>query len=913
MTGKKNFVKAIVFSLLTGTLFLHQSLFAQAIDPSMLEAFKKQAGMSQGNVAVPSPLDQARQQQFDEQQQALVEQRTRQRAQLSRLEKDFQARLNSKITQYGYSLFDQVPSGNGALTGTISDGYKLGIGDEIIVTLQGSKSQSYTVKVDIEGRVIIPDLKPITVSGMTYGSFRAILKKQVEESIIGTEVYVSLASVRMISVFVVGEVGMPGVVRTTSMASPLEILMHAGGVKKTGSLRNISIYRAGVKSTFDIYALLAGKISGFETLNDGDRIVVPTIGATIALDGEVVRPGIYELPARQDSISYQDAMKLSGGTLRPSGYELSRISIDDKGRQFFRKLSGAGKIFSGEAVIAHLVENSQSGQVELLGHVKTPGFRSLASAGSIPHLLGGLLNLKDDPYLLFGLIERVDERTQTRLLQPFNPEKILTGKKDLPLKNRDRIIFLGRSDVSFLISDEVRRVIFSGKYSVKPDLEDGRGNPKFCPPLKKLARIINDTQSERFATATRAVFVRKEAEDVKQEVADDEKIQALKSTALESRNGERIAMAEKLKQEQEEEETEESQSRCPAIYKEVKNLLPFILEYIVSVDGAIRLPGVYPVTKGTPVSSLIAVSGGTSNDANLTNIEVASFDQNAVTGTINMNWSYVDANQTDLASVSISPGGGIRIGSVFSNFEAGAVLLSGEFKQPGVYTIKKGERLSDLILRAGGLSDQAYSYGAIFTRKRVKEIQRAELQKTAKHLQSAMIAASVKKNIEADSLMAAQQLTNQLANAELLGRVVIEADPLKLSLDPSLDTVLEAGDALYVPKRPNFVVAMGDVLNPGALQFIPGKGVAEYIDEVGSYTRSADTSRVYIVYPNGVAKPISLSSWGGDRDLSIPPGTAIVIPTDLSPYDTLSLVKEVGDIFRNLAVSAASIAVLLRN
>jgi len=176
-----------------------------------------------------------------------------------------------------------------------------------------------------------------------------------------------------------------------------------------------------------------------------------------------------------------------------------------------------------------------------------------------------------------------------------------------------------------------------------------------------------------------------------------------------------------------------------------------------------------------------------------------------------------------------------------------------------------------------------------------------------------MIAASVKKNIEADSLMAAQQLTNQLANAELLGRVVIEADPLKLSLDPSLDTVLEAGDALYIPKRPNFIIAMGDVLNPGALQFVPGKGVAEYIEEVGSYTRSADTSRVYIVYPNGVARPISLSSWGGDRDLSIPPGTAIVVPTDLSAYDTLSLVKEVGDIFRNLAVSAASIAVLLRN
>jgi hypothetical protein len=68
-----------------------------------------------------------------------------------------------------------------------------------------------------------------------------------------------------------------------------------------------------------------------------------------------------------------------------------------------------------------------------------------------------------------------------------------------------------------------------------------------------------------------------------------------------------------------------------------------------------------------------------------------------------------------------------------------------------------------------------------------------------------------------------------------------------------------------------------------------------------------------VVYPNGVSRPVKLSSWGGDRNLSIPPGSAIVVPTDISPYDGLTLVTAVGDIFRNLAVSAASIAVLLRN
>ncbi len=909
MTRKYYFLKRVVFILITGIAFLHQSLFAQSLDPSMLEALKNQAGVKGGgNTAVISPLDQARQKAFNERQDLRLEQRKAENAKVSRLEADFHQRLNSEILQYGYSVFENISSYDNVLTGSISDTYKLGVGDELIVTLQGAKSQNYTIKVDLEGRVIIPDLKPISVTGISLGDFKSILAKQVEESIIGTEVYVSLASVRSISVLVVGEVGMPGLILTSSLASPLEILISAGGVKKTGSLRNITIIRDGKKSVFDIYQLLSGEGAGFETLNDGDRIIVPTIGATIALDGEMVRPGIYELPSGVNDISVKQAMSLAGGTLRPSGYEISQVFLDDTGKQHFSTLKEDKRIRGGEALIASLIENSQSGKVELVGHVKTPGYRSLAGARSVKSLIGDINNFKDNPYLLFGLIERVEEKTQTRFLKAFNPEKILNDGAEILLKDRDKVIFLGRSDIAFLISEFVRDAIVSGEYSIPPMLPDGKDNPKFCRPLKNLARIINDTQSNRFATATRAVFVRKEVEEAI--ASKDENFGS--ATPLDSQLDQQV-MLERMAEEKAESAGEKSSPNCPAIYKEVSNLLPFILEYIVSVDGAIRLPGVYPVTRNTPISSLVAVSGGTSNDANMTNIEVTSLDTSSGSGGLEMKWSYIDAAQTDLGEVTINPGGGIRVGSKYSNFEAGAVLLSGEFLQPGVYTIRKGEKLSDLMQRAGGVTDQAYTYGAIFTRNRVKEIQRAELEKTARHLQSAMISASVKKNIEAESLMAAQQLTNQLANAELIGRVVIEADPLKLSLSPALDTVLEAGDSLYMPKRPNFIIAMGDVLNPGALQFIPGKGISEYIDEVGRYTRSADEGRIYIVYPNGVAKPINLSSWGGDRDISIPPGTAIVVPTDLSPYDTLSLVKEIGGIFQNLAVSAASIAVLIRN
>ena len=907
MTGKDNFLKRLMFMTLAGVMIMHQSLFAQVIDAATLQSLKNQTGSSGGNRTVMSPLDQSRQLEFQKRQERLLKERKAKIAKTSRLEKDYQNRLSSQITQYGYSIFENIPTEDSIMTGVIPDGYTLGIGDELIVTFQGSKSQSYTVRVDLEGRVIIPELKPISVLGMAFGNFKTILKKQVSESIIGTEVYVSLASVRYITVFVAGEVGTPGVVRTSSLVTPLEVLMKAGGIKKTGSLRNIAIYRNGKKTIFDIYSLLEGKNTGFNTLKDGDRVIVPTIGATIAVDGELIRPGIYELPAGAMSISFKKAMALAGGTLRPYGYEVSQIKIDKKGKQKFLKIENNEEIYGGEALIAHLIENSQTGKVELLGHVKAPGYRSLSSANNIADLLGGVLNLTENPYLLFGLIERVEKATRTRILKPFSPERILNTKENISLEDGDRVIFLGRSDITFLTSDFVRQVIITGKYEVETKLPNGKDNLKYCAPLKALARIINDTQSNRFDTATRAVFVRKEVEDIVAGKSEDIKLQTFTNA-----NIEQTALTEMSREDKKETQAKERQQFCPEIYNKVHNLLPLILEYTVSVDGAVRLPGVYPIMPGTMLSSLLSVSGGASNDANMTNIEISTLDEAAKPASMRMRWDHIDAQQTDMTKVTVNPGGGIRVGSKFSNFESGAVLLTGEFIQPGVYTIRKGEKLSALIARAGGITDQAYSYGAIFTRKRVQEIQREELRKTARHLQSAMISASVKKNIEADSLAAAQQLTNQLVNAKIIGRVVIEADPLKISLDPALDTILEAGDALYIPKRPNFIIAMGDVLNPGALQFVPGKNIVDYINEVGSYTRSADEGRIYIVYPNGVARPINLSSWGGDRNISIPPGTAIVVPTDLSPFDTLSLVREIGGIFQNLAVSAASIAVLIR-
>ncbi len=903
------------------------SSFAQGLDQTIFDQIQRRTGSTTNATVVRSPLDQAREQAYIQELQEQLERRRD--AGPSIIEEDYNARRKSldsttevELEQFGYSIFDRLPVIDQLATGRVPDNYRLGVGDELIVSFKGSREEVISIKVDREGRLIIPSLAPVNVSGVTLLELKEELARQVSESLIGTEVFVSLATLRNISILVAGEVENPIVVHTTSLATPIEVLLHVGGIKKTGSLRNIVLQRGNEQIPVDLYNVIEGATGEMITLEDGDRLIVPTLGPTIAIDGNVIRPGIYELPGGQNQLNSTDALALAGGPVRSRGNSMTHLRFDEMGRTNIERLDLNGDVSSGEIVIVNLLENSQVGRVVLMGHVKTPGVRAVNVYSSVRDLIGSVKNLTSNPYLLFGVVERTDPMTQTRQLIPFSPQKVLYADENVELIDEDRVIVFGRDDVEFLKSDVIRQAIFTSEYLEEEFLPDGGRNNAYCAPVKKLARIISDTQSDRFATAIRAVFVRRESTEEQQAdrelMLDETELLVLEEQRRQALLGLTATPTDQAIMELEEENEEEGEEEnnfemCPSIYQEVDNLLSFTLEHIVSVDGAVRLPGVFPIANQTAVNLLLAVSGGTSNDANMGRIEITSYREEAVDGNLVMNWEYVDGSISDLNAVTVNAGGGVRVSSVYTNFEAGAVLLSGEFVQPGVYTIRKGEKLSSLIMRAGGITDQAYPYGAIFTRDRVKQIQRQEMQQTAQRLQSAMVSASVKKNIEANGAIALQRMINGMAEQDFVGRVVIESDPVVLDLDPSKDIVLEAGDSLFMPKRPNFIVTVGDVLNPSALQFVPGKGVSSYLEEVGGFTRAADEDRVFVVYPNGVARPISLASWGGDKNLSIPPGSAIVVPTDLSPYDNLTLVREIGDIFRNLAVSAASIAVLVRN
>src|SRR6185312_12742244 len=218
----------------------------------------------------------------------------------SRLEEILSSRAGIQLRQFGY---DQLGIGREVVvpeTGAVADDYILGPGDEIVVSLRGQESSDVRTTVDRNGRVILPRLAPIPAGGRSFGSFRQDVDAAVRRAYVASTASVALGHVRQVSVLVAGEVNVPGQRIATGLSSVVDALLLSGGVKKTGSLRNVRLVRAGNQYTVDLYSVLTGTggSSGGMRLADGDRIVVPPLGPTVAVAGLVRRPGIYELPAR---------------------------------------------------------------------------------------------------------------------------------------------------------------------------------------------------------------------------------------------------------------------------------------------------------------------------------------------------------------------------------------------------------------------------------------------------------------------------------------------------------------------------------------------------------------------------------------------------------------------------------------
>jgi protein involved in polysaccharide export with SLBB domain len=271
-------------------------------------------------------------------------------------------------------------------------------------------------------------------------------------------------------------------------------------------------------------------------------------------------------------------------------------------------------------------------------------------------------------------------------------------------------------------------------------------------------------------------------------------------------------------------------------------------------------------------------------------------------------------HQGTLASYVVRPRDQLHFNQVFTDTGIGSVSVQGEVRFAGNYPITRGEHLSDLLMRVGGLNSTAYPAGTVFLRKSAAQLEEQGYKRAAAEIQSQLLAGMARigsDKISGEGFTAIQGFIGQLRNQKGLGRIAISADPSVLAANPQLDPLLEPGDVVFIPQRPSTVTVLGEVMQPGSYTYQRGMKVKDYIKQAGGYAQYSDEDLTFLVLPDGSARKIE-TSWLNFDVATLPPGSSIVVPRDLAPLTARQLLLDVTGIFSSFAVTAASLAVLAK-
>ncbi|MFH1782418.1 MAG: SLBB domain-containing protein [Candidatus Omnitrophota bacterium] len=338
----------------------------------------------------------------------------------------------------------------------------------------------------------------------------------------------------------------------------------------------------------------------------------------------------------------------------------------------------------------------------------------------------------------------------------------------------------------------------------------------------------------------------------------------------------------------------------------------------VKIEGAINDPGEYIFTPEMKISDLIFKGGGVKQDEVIRGAELFHIMPGGQPVIRDIAIRYLSKGNISIdKDIFLRAGDVLFVKSEPRLTKRRVVTIEGEVRYPGNYSVRKGERMSFLIERAGGFTEEAFLEGAFFTRASIKELQEKMkdkfLEKENKSLleeqQAILLRGSntgiVASSATSSSLDTRRQMLDFITSVEITGRMVITLLPVSKLKNSKYDILLEDGDTLEIPQIPSAVSVMGSVINPTSIPFESGKGMEYYIKRTGGLTRHADKAGVYVLRANGEAVSKFMMSKAVGR------GDTIVIPQRFvyarPAYD---IFKDMVDMLSRIAIGVAIISAL---
>ena len=391
---------------------------------------------------------------------------------------------------FGLALFRSATSEFlPTMDGPVDPNYRLGPGDQLVLILTGQVELAHTLDVTREGFVVIPQVGQIAVANLTMEQLENLLYQRLPRSYSGvrrgadapTRFTVSVSRLRAIQIYVTGDVVRPSSYRISSAGTAMTALYAAGGPTERGSLREVTVRRAGrTVATLDVYDyLLRGDNSADVRLENGDVLFVRTHGPRVRVAGEVVRPATYELKPGEtlrDALTAAGGFRATAATRRvqiqrivppaervEGGRDRSVIDVASTGSTVadFPALSMTG----GDVVRVFAVADRVRNRIVVNGNVWNPGPQAFRAGLTLSQALRAAGGLKSDTYL--GRVQVTRLRPDSTRQQLHAMLRDTTGAlvEDLALAEDDEIDVYSvtefRPDRFVAIGGSVRR---SGRY-----------------------------------------------------------------------------------------------------------------------------------------------------------------------------------------------------------------------------------------------------------------------------------------------------------------------------------------------------------------------------------------------------------------------------------------------------------------